>query len=75
MDDRPDLPPPVYAEQAPLSDLRDWLAPAARRMATSQAGVMAKTLKDAGLIIPWRHAEAATMRRLDRTDSGLALLH
>jgi len=55
--------------------LGDWLAPSARRLATTQAGVMATALKDAGLTIPWRHAEAATMRQLDRTDSGLALLH
>jgi len=55
--------------------LGDWLAPTARRLAASQACMMATALKAAGLTIPWRHAEAAAMRRLDRIDSGLALLH
>ena len=61
--------------QAAEAILGDWLAPAARRLATTPAGAMATALKTAGLTIPWRHAEAATVRRLDRTDSGLALLH
>lgn len=55
--------------------LGDWLAPTATRLAQTQAKALASALKLAGLIIPLRHACAATASWADHAPGRLARLH
>jgi len=61
---------------AALGVLRDWLPTAAARMALLPAEGLAQALRQRGLIVPWRHAEAADERHmaLPYPDRGMALV-
>jgi hypothetical protein len=56
--------------------LREWLPPAALRLALRELAELAGALMDAGLVLPRRHAEAAfTGSPVVCTDRGVALVH
>jgi len=59
-----------------LEVLRDWLPPAAARMALLPAEGLAQALRTRGLIVPWRHIEAADDQHiaLPYPDRGMALV-
>jgi len=56
--------------------LGDWLAPAARRIALNAAQVVALSMAEAGLILPWCGAETALPKGLiSYPDQGFRLVH
>lgn len=56
--------------------LGEWLPPAAQRLAAAPADGLGRALSQAGLVVPWRHAEAACLPTSARGyDRGLIQVH
>lgn len=65
-------------EAQAMAILADWLPPAGARIALAPAESLAAALTQAGLSLPHRHAEAATIHRLTPAGHairGLTLVH
>jgi hypothetical protein len=55
--------------------LGDWLPPGAQRLAAGPAQALARAMRHGGLVIPWRHAQAAHLGSIHAgAGRGLALV-